>query len=190
MRTEKEIHERVQKDLQFITAAVTSELHDLAYLEYFTAWENNGGMGGFFHECVDITNEIMLSEGSEYLKWLNYWKTTEGNNWECFSEYTDTDCFDWYHMTEAVKLFKSKYKKDKCINKQMSEHIGYYLTKVKSEADRSYVLLDAVNHCNEMIESIERNEKIKNLHTILNILDKGSDLHTTMLEAIEKFKTK
>ena len=190
MRTEKEIQEKINEDTQFIVSAVASELSDLAYLEYFTAWEHNGGMGWFFQECVDITNEIMFKEGSEYMKWLEYWKTTKGNDWMSFSEITDADCFDWYHMNEALELFESRYEKDKCISKQTSERIGWMLTKIKSEDERYDVLVNAKKHCEDMITSIERNEKIRNLHTILNSLDEGSELHTTMLEAINKFKTK
>jgi hypothetical protein len=45
MKSKKEIRKQKQADLQFIISAVTTELHQMAYLEYFGAWENNGGMG-------------------------------------------------------------------------------------------------------------------------------------------------
>lgn len=141
MKTEKEINDQKQKDLQFIVSAVTSELHEMAYLKYFDTWENQGGMGWFFDECVEITNKIMLTEGSQYLKWLDHWKETEGtNNWESFSEITGETCFDWYHMNEAAKEFKSRYEVDECTFDQVSERIGYFLNEFKNEDDRSHLI--------------------------------------------------
>jgi hypothetical protein len=152
MREEKEIQERIQEDLQFIISAVTTELHDMAYLKYFNAWENNGGMGWFFQECVDITHEIMLSEGSQYLKWLEHWKTTEGNNWEAFSEFTSETCFDWYHMNEARKLFKSRYEKDECTKEQISESIAYLINEYKTDGERNEVMDRAIKFASKKRE--------------------------------------
>ena len=112
MRTKKEIKKQKQTDIKFIISAVTSELYDTAYYDYFETWENEGGMGWFFNECVDITHKIMLSEDSQYLKWLDYFAETDDKYPMSFSEYTETDCFDWFHMNEARKEFKSRYKKD------------------------------------------------------------------------------
>ena len=106
MKTKKEIRKQKQEDIKFIVSAVTSELYDKAYYDYFETWENEGGMGWFFSECVDITHKIMLSEGSQYLKWLDYWANTNDEHPMYFREYTNTDCFDWYHMTEARKEFE------------------------------------------------------------------------------------
>ena len=113
MKTKKEIRKQKQEDIKFIVSAVTSELYDKAYYDYFETWENEGGMGWFFSECVDITHKIMLSEGSQYLKWLDYWANTNDEHPMYFREYTNTDCFDWYHMTEARKEFESRYEKDR-----------------------------------------------------------------------------
>jgi hypothetical protein len=140
MKTEKEITEQKQYDLQFITSAVTSELHDIAYLNYFDVWENNGGMGWFFDECVEITHKVMLTEGSPYLKWLEVWKVNTDKYCVSFSEVTGETCFDWYHMNEARKEFKSRYKKDKCNKEQISEKIGYLINSFEVKANRDEVM--------------------------------------------------
>ena len=159
MRTEKEIQERKEADTQFIISAVTTELHDLAYLEYFTAWENNGGMGWFSTECVEITHEVMFRDGSAYLKWLDHWKETEGNNWESFSEFTEETCFDWYHMSEAKKVFKSRYEKDDCTHEQISEHIGYLINSFESKEDRDEVMSRAIKFAKKNREDKARREQ-------------------------------
>jgi len=161
MRTEKEIQERKEEDIKFIISAVTAELHDMAYLNYFCAWESNGGMGWFFSECVEITHKIMLTEGSQYLKWLDHWKETEGNNWESFSEITGETCFDWYHMNEARKEFKSRYEKDECTKEQISESIGCLINSFKVEADRNEVMDMAIKFAKKNREDAERREKLQ-----------------------------
>jgi len=161
MRTEKEIQERKDEDIQFIISAVTSELHDIAYLNYFCAWENNGGMCWFFTECVEITHKVMLTEGSAYLKWLDYWKGTEGNNWEGFSEFTGEDCFDWYHMNESRIEFESRYEKDECNKSQVSESIGYIINSFKTEADRDEIMDMAIKFAKKNREDKERRAKLQ-----------------------------
>ena len=128
MKNTEEIREQIQSDLRFITSAVTTELHTLAYLKYFGVWENNGGMGWFFSECVEITEEIMLTEGSAYLKWLEVWKV---NTDVSFSEITGETCFDWYHMAEARKEFESRYEKDECNKEQVLEYISSVIKQQK-----------------------------------------------------------
>ncbi len=140
MKTTEEIREQRQSDLKFITSAVTTELHGLAYLSYFDAWENNGGMGWFFSECVEITEKIMLTEGSAYLKWLEVWKVNTDKYCESFSEVTGETCFDWYHMNEARKEFMSRYEKDECNKEQVSEHIGHLINSFDTETERDEVV--------------------------------------------------
>jgi hypothetical protein len=130
MKTKKEIKKQRRMDFAFIVSAVTTELHNLAYLEYFDTWENNGGMAWFFNECVEITHEVMFKEGSPYLKWLDHWANNNDKHAECFSEVTGETCFDWYHMTEARKEFESRYEKDECTKQQISECINTLLTKM------------------------------------------------------------
>lgn len=142
MRTKKEIKKQKQSDLQFIISAVTNELHNVAYLRYFDTWENNGGMGWFFNECVDITKKIMLTKGSRYLKWLDYWKETkEGDYIMSFYEFNEdiSNCFDWYHMNEAMKEFKLRYREDECPKEQISEHIGHLINSFELSKDRADV---------------------------------------------------
>ena len=131
MKTKKEIKKQKREDLQFIISAVTTELYEMARLEYFETWENEGGMGWFFDECVALSKEVMFREGSEYMKWLDYWSKTDDEYPMGFLEYTDTTCFDWYHMEKARELFKSKYVKDENPNTEIIEHIERLLKFVK-----------------------------------------------------------
>lgn len=159
MRNEKEIQEKKDKDIQFIISAVTAELHDTAYLNYFCAWEQNGGMGWFFTECVEITHKIMLTEGSAYLKWLDHWKETEGNDWVSFSELIG-ECFDWYHMYAAREEFESRYEKDECNKSQVSEAIGYFINSFKTKADRDEVMGMAIKFAKKEREDKKKREKL------------------------------
>tara|TARA_R110001606_G_scaffold330139_1_gene477768 strand:+ start:700 stop:1275 length:576 start_codon:yes stop_codon:yes gene_type:complete len=166
MKTEKEITEQKQSDLQFITSAVTSELHDIAYLNYFDAWENNGGMGWFFTECVEITHKVMFKEGSPYLKWLEVWKVNTDKYCESFSEVTGETCFDWYHMNEARKEFESRYKKDECTKEQISEKIGYLINSFEVKADRDEVMDMALVFANKQREKDDLNKIVQDLRKI------------------------
>lgn len=157
MKTQEEINEQKQNDIQFIVSAVTAELHDLARFKYFQAWEDNGGMGWFFSECVEITHKIMLSEGSPYLKWLEYWKGTEDNNFKSFSEFTNETCFDWYHMIEARKEFESRYVKDEDTMVEISEHIGSIINSFESDAERVKLIEMAIAFANKD----RKNENLK-----------------------------
>lgn len=121
-KTQEEIQNRMNDDRAFIVSAVTSELHNTAYLQYFETWENNGGMGWFFDTCVEIVDEIMFTEGSAYLKWLEHWKVSD-IHCNTFSEVTNETCFDWYHMNEARSIFESRYKKDVSCKEQIMEHV-------------------------------------------------------------------
>ncbi len=131
MKTKEEINEQTQDDLQFVISAVTTELYDLAYIDYFDTWENNGGMQWFFSECVEITKKIMLTEGSAYLKWLEAWRVNTDKYCESFMKITGETCLDWYHMTEARKEFMSRYDKDECNKEQILEHISNLAKKLK-----------------------------------------------------------
>ena len=111
MKTKKEIKKQKKSDLQFVISAVTTELHTMAYCEYFNTWENSGGMQWFFDECVEITKKVMFSEGSYYLRWLDYFTTTDDTFHKTFAEFTG-ECLDWYHMSEAKKEFEARYDKD------------------------------------------------------------------------------
>jgi hypothetical protein len=160
MKTKEEIQERKDQDIQFIISAVTSELENTAYLKYFDAWENNGGMGWFFTECVEITHKIMLTEGSQYLKWLDYWTNTEEEHPQFFSEFTGETCFDWYHMNEAMKEFKSRYEEDECTKEQVSECIGHLINGFKTEVDRDEVMNMALKYAKKGRERKENREKL------------------------------
>lgn len=179
MKTIHEIEVQKQKDVQFIISAVTSELYNLAYNEYFNTWENNGGMQWFFDECVNITNEIMFKEGSVYLKWLEYWIHNEDKYSKCFSEVTGEDCFDWYHMNEARKVFKSRYVKDDIsdIKEQVSYSIGNILARYDSDVsdEIKLMVLDEEKKAREINQRMAKNEKVRDLISELNGLGLSND---------------
>ena len=169
-KTKEEIEEQKRSDIEFIVSAVTSELENTAYLEYFETWENNGGMGWFYTECVEITHEIMLKEGSAYLKWLNHWINTEDENCEMFSEFTGETCFDWYHMNEARKEFESRYDKDENIDDQISERIGGLLSLFKTVEHRDKILVDAVAYAKKKINREAKNKWLNQIKPIIEQL--------------------
>ena len=162
MRTKKEIKKQKQTDVKFIISAVTSELHDTAYYDYFETWENEGGMRWFFDECVDITHKIMLSEDSPYLKWLDYFAKTDDKYPMSFSEYTQTDCFDWFHMNEARKEFKSRYKKDTPtlpIERNEVDLIIGLLEKIKVDGETMEHIITKVGMDGQMFSQLIKNAK-------------------------------
>ena len=51
MKTKERIEEQKRNDVEFIISAVTCELDSMVYLEYFSTYENNGGL------VIDDTEE-------------------------------------------------------------------------------------------------------------------------------------
>ena len=169
-KTKEQIVKQKRSDIEFIVSAVTSELENTAYLEYFDTWENNGGMGWFYTECVEITHEIMFREGSAYLKWFNHWMSTEDKDCEMFSEFTGETCFDWYHMNEARKVFESRYEKDENIDDQISERIGGLLSLFKTVEHRDKILVDAVAYAKKQINREAKNKWLNQINPIIEQL--------------------
>ena len=162
MKTKKEIKNKKKEDIQFIISAVTTELHDTAYYDYFETWENEGGMQWFFDECVDITHTIMLTKGSQYLKWLDYWANTENEYCESFSAITGETCFDWYHMNEARKEFQSRYKKDVPtlpIERNEVDLIIALLEKIKVDGETMEHIITKVGMDEQMFSQLIKNAK-------------------------------
>ena len=162
MKTKKEIKKQKKKDIEFIISAVTSELYDKAYYDYFETWENEGGMGWFFNECVDITHKIMLTKGSPYLKWLDYWAKTKDEHPLYFREYTNTDCFDWYHMTQARKEFESRYEKDKVkfpMERNEVDLIIGLLEKIEVDGETMEHIITKVGMDGQMFSQLIKNAK-------------------------------
>jgi type I restriction-modification system DNA methylase subunit len=185
MKSKKEIREQKESDLQFIISAVTAELHDTARLEYFGAWENNGGMGWFFAECVEITKEIMLTEGSQYLKWLDHWINTEDEKQvQGFSELTGETCFDWYHMNEARRIFESRYEKDECSKEEVSEYIGRLVNIYKTDESRSEVVALALAFADKQRVIQEAHDRLKKVIDELKDMNADADTIRTISRAL------
>lgn len=149
-RTTAEIEQQVASDTNFLVSAVTSELNQIAYLEYFDTWEANGGMQWFFDECVSLTNEVMFTKNSPYQQWLEHWKVTPNSEALSFSEVTGETCVDWYHMNEALKLFTSRYEKDECVKDQMAERIGAMLNYFEDDTNRNDLIERSLFYANKI----------------------------------------
>jgi len=183
MKTKEQIEKQKKGDVEFIISAVTTELHEVAYLQYFEAWENNGGMGWFFDECVNITHEVMFKEGSPYLKWLDYWTNTDEERPQMFSEFTGETCFDWYHMNEAMKEFQSRYDKDENTDEQISERIGGLLNLFKTNEHRDNILLGAVTYAKKQRDREAKNKWLNQINPIIEQL-KEIDVDGEQMEYI------
>lgn len=166
MKTKEEIEEQKQFDRAFITSAITTELHELAYLHYFREWENHGGMGWFFNMCVELTDEIMFTEGSAYLKWLDVWIANEDKYCEGFSEVTGETCYDWYHMNEARRIFEASYEKDECTKDQISEAIGHLMNNFDTNEGRVEVMDMASKFAKKERENSKLSKIIQDLRDI------------------------
>ena len=163
MKTSEEIYVKKQADIKFIIAAVSAQLNDMAYTEYFRTWESMGGMQWFFDECVSITEEIMLGKGSQYTSYLSYWSNACSKSSETFSEFTGKTCFDWYHMDKARELFESRYTKDpkEDILLQMGDNVASVLLRLDTPKERDLVLSRAESEIKKRDYAIMRKTLIK-----------------------------
>ncbi len=161
MKTKNQIKYKKIEDIKFIVSAVTTELYDMAYYDYNDTWENEGGMVWFFNECVNITNKIMLSKGSQYLKWLDHWAKTDG---ACinFTDLTGESYFDSYHMTEARKEFQSRYEKDEVkspMERNEVDLIIALLEKIEVDGETMEHIITKVGMDGQMFSQLIKNAK-------------------------------
>lgn len=185
MKNALQIERQREADLKFIISAVTEELSGYVYLEYFNTWEGMGGMQWFFYECVDLAEEVMLSEGSEYLRWLDYYATTEDDRVKGFDEFTNTACFDWYHMNKARELFESRYEKDDLKDNltHIGEHIGCIIHKLGAK-DRGTILEIAKAKADELVEEKLKDKQVEDAINYLKELDLDGESTQAILEGI------
>ena len=187
MRTREEILVKKQHDLAFITSAISYELGNLAYLDYFNTWESMGGMGWFFDECVDIAREVMYEQGSAYNNYINYWATRiDDKNVSSFSDYTGETCFDWYHMTLARQRFEQRYTKDNLSDNV--EHIGEYLGCILSDLPTSDNREEALKVAKVQAENLAHERKqnilIKECVDFLKSKDLDGESMQSVLESL------
>ena len=186
MRTQEQINKRKQEDLNFIISAITNELSSYVYLNYFDTWESRGGMQWFFSECVELAEEVMFTEGSEYLKWLDYYATTTEDRFvNGFMEVTETEPFDWYHMNKATELFESRYDKDDIEFNldHIGEHIGHIIQNLESK-DRDTILEIARVKADELTANTLKVKQIEDAISYLKALELDGESTQTILEGI------
>jgi hypothetical protein len=133
----------------------------------------------------------MLTEGSQYLKWLDHWINTEDEmQVQGFSELTGETCFDWYHMNKAREIFESRYEKDECTKEQISEHIGMLLNTVSTDDERTELVSLAKGYAKKERElEKRREEEIKRQLMIEAIVQQLNEMEVdgeTMQEILEK----
>ncbi len=174
MKTQVKINKRKNSDILFLLSAITDELTPLVHLKYQQTLDENGGSAWFYEECLNITNEVMFSEGSVYNKYLEAWKVGEDFN---FYEETN-DCYDWYHMNKARKLWEERYEIDEeeYIKKTLSEHIGFHISQYEDLNERGSILKNADLHSDKILERRKR-EKEKEIQKVIEkirVSDKGT----------------
>ena len=90
--------EQMQKDRAFIVAAVSLDLIDHINSKHPNFMDNYGFQS--YYDCVvAIVDEMLFTEGSLYLNYIN-----RDNKELTFHDFTN-DCFDWYYMKQAKKHF-------------------------------------------------------------------------------------
>jgi len=94
---------------RFLEVAMYTEMIRLADLEYAPFIDGNGHPI-FYELAMEIVDEILYSDNSEFLK---YWKlhiATNGKATDNYFHYMFDTCMDWYFMTEATKELKIQLK--------------------------------------------------------------------------------
>lgn len=97
---------QAREDKDFIISAVTSECYNIIRFKY-GSWMDQNGSAGAYILITEIVDNIMFSNDSLYLRTL---VKTNGFEEIGFGEATDTDCFDWYFMTECSKELENRLK--------------------------------------------------------------------------------
>ena len=93
------ITEKMQDDRAFIIAAVSCDLIEVIKKDH-EDWLDNGGYQPYYDLVVELTDHMLFTEGSVYLKFLKKQKKDEGL---CFHGFSG-NCFDWFHMELARTL--------------------------------------------------------------------------------------
>ena len=97
------ITKKMQYDRSFIIAAVSCSAIDVVR-KHYESWLDNNGYLPFYEMVIEIVDELMFTEGCEYLKFI---KAKDKTDW--FINNHDT-CFDWYYMEQAEKLIHRNLK--------------------------------------------------------------------------------
>ena len=79
-----------------------------------------------------------------------------------FSEYSNTDCFDWYHMTQARKEFESRYEKDRVkfpMERNEVDLIIALLEKIEVDGETMEHIITKVGMDGQMFSQLIKNAK-------------------------------
>ena len=100
------IQEQIANDEKFILSVISARNWCMVSKEYFDYLEHDGYQA-YYDMCIDITNELLFGEGSEYLKALKS---------DCVTGHYHNlnTCFDWYYMAESEKIIRERLKNFKC----------------------------------------------------------------------------
>jgi len=95
---EKRIYNQTES---FLLVAVAGSCLGVAKKE-FGAFQEDVGMAGLYDLILDVFDEMLFTENSEYQKYL---QTEDKEDWFIKNHGT---CMDWYFMEEGVKLLKAR----------------------------------------------------------------------------------
>lgn len=93
----EKITKRMQSDRALVIAIVSCNAVEVIR-EHYQGYLDNNGYIPYYEMVLEIVDEIMFTEGSEYLK---YYKAKDKSDW--FHIHHNT-MFDWYFIAEAEKL--------------------------------------------------------------------------------------
>jgi len=177
LKEEREKKEKV--DFNFLLSAITAELLPIVKRKYFfNTLEANGGYQWFYDECVIITEQVMFSKDSMYIKWLNHIDKVGFKN-TCFGTFIEKvkpeaeyHCFDWYFMQKAKALFQKKYEEDSYENivSQAKDETINVFKNLQSKKDRERVFENVEKHFKEKKQK-EITKKVTEIQSLLEGLD-------------------
>ena len=99
------IIKNTREERAFILCAVASNSLPMVHQQFNNFLDNNG-YAEFYDMVIEIVDEMLYGEGSEFIKAVN---NREKNEWSWWEEKHNT-CFDWYHMDLADVKFKERLK--------------------------------------------------------------------------------
>ena len=103
----KDLIDKMKADRLFILSVISANNFKMVKEEYFPFLDNNGHTE-YYDFCLKITDELLFSENSDYLKALE-----RGDEFYTYFEETYTSAFDWFYIHESKKLIEGRLKEYK-----------------------------------------------------------------------------
>lgn len=97
--------QELRNSIFFLRTAMTSTL-TLEVIEKFKDWVDSNGWAEFYEMIMEICDEVLLSNGSEFLKYIKLYLKGEAED-DYFDKHFST-CYDWYFMDLARQEFNKR----------------------------------------------------------------------------------